>query len=316
MSSNNGYILVKDLPKGTLFAIDCSSWQTDVGFIGMKHVPIGFHVVSASVKDRYANAYGMKSIQYCWVHDNQVIQFHWIEREERLVKMDENSSYPNLLQLDNRLAPYPSEDFKQWLSLTHYISKQILDRTIVNDTIILFDVPKRIINQTDTAADRTHSCLDLSLTLETTLQFNDIALDELQGYIQMSFILFTLRDSIEALQHYWQLIRLLSRSLNVMKSNCEFYCRKLLPVLYFQLQNIDSVNELQCSDEALDDEIGGWSKSVLVFLRDLCNNLDETLCQENDKCRLDKFRQYLIDKYEVDFEYVVDDEQPVIVATI
>uniref|UniRef100_A0A915E0H9 Protein AAR2 homolog n=1 Tax=Ditylenchus dipsaci TaxID=166011 RepID=A0A915E0H9_9BILA len=126
---SGAFLIFKDsLSLSMEFGIDYKSWNIGNKFLGLKMIPPGIHFVYLSVKD--APRIGF---------------FHYFQPQEILVrKWDKNAEdfdvnykscqeeidriRDNLKNLDSSLGAYPYSTYRQWVSLSSYISPKTVKR--------------------------------------------------------------------------------------------------------------------------------------------------------------------------------------------
>ncbi|ESO09897.1 hypothetical protein HELRODRAFT_73126 [Helobdella robusta] len=126
---NGGIVLLLDVPTNTEIGLDYNSWQTGEMFKGIKMIPPGFHFIY------YRHVYGKISPRTSIMHffnESEVLIKKWDAGLEDFV--DENDSETierykcNRRELDKYLGAYPYDNHRKWVSLTNFVSKDVLDR--------------------------------------------------------------------------------------------------------------------------------------------------------------------------------------------
>ncbi|CAG5134956.1 unnamed protein product [Candidula unifasciata] len=122
--------IIMDFPEGAEFGIDYNSWIVGPNFKGVKMIPPGIHFISFSSKDK-DDQLGPRTGFFCNFTPKEIVVRRWD------VKMEAVSDQPvsgeelerfenNREELDRFLGPYPYDKYKQWVSLTNHISKDVL----------------------------------------------------------------------------------------------------------------------------------------------------------------------------------------------
>uniref|UniRef100_A0A914H0E4 Protein AAR2 homolog n=1 Tax=Globodera rostochiensis TaxID=31243 RepID=A0A914H0E4_GLORO len=125
---NGGVLVLKDFPVGCEFGIDYRSWVVGPNFLGMKMIPPGVHFVYFSVPGAPRIAFF-----HCF-QEKEVVLRRWDKQSEDLVpdyKSDEvelGRLRANLKNIDRHLGVYPFSDYRDWLSLSSYITPKIVRR--------------------------------------------------------------------------------------------------------------------------------------------------------------------------------------------
>ncbi|XP_071958395.1 protein AAR2 homolog [Antedon mediterranea] len=120
-----------DVPVGTEFGIDYNIWNVAEKFKGVKMIPPGVHFVHYSATSCYGTGprtgffhyfKGKEVLVKKWDKQNEEISNETVSVEEvERIKMD-------LRNLDKNLAPYPYKSLKKWVSLTNYVSEDVVNR--------------------------------------------------------------------------------------------------------------------------------------------------------------------------------------------
>ncbi|KAL3076249.1 hypothetical protein niasHS_013520 [Heterodera schachtii] len=125
---NGGVLIFKDFPKGCEFGMDYRSWIVGPNFLGMKMIPPGIHFIYFSVPGAPRIAFFHNFRQ------KEVILRRWDKKKEDLVtdeKSDEvelDRLRENLRNIDRFLGVYPFADYRNWLSLSSYITPNSVRR--------------------------------------------------------------------------------------------------------------------------------------------------------------------------------------------
>ncbi|VDK47737.1 unnamed protein product [Anisakis simplex] len=121
------FLIFTGVPEGTEFGIDYKSWHVGPKFSGLKMIPPGVHFVYFSVKT--APRIGFF---HCF-KEQEIVVRKWDLTQEDLsndvLTGDEiDRIRSNLKTLDNRLAPYPYENYRSWFALSNHIKEKTIER--------------------------------------------------------------------------------------------------------------------------------------------------------------------------------------------
>ncbi|XP_056011671.1 protein AAR2 homolog isoform X2 [Ostrea edulis] len=144
--SEGATMVCLDVPEGTEFGIDYSSWTIGAQFKGVKMIPPGIHFVYYSARSKQTGEIGPRSGSFIEFEKKGVAVRKWDEVKEDLA--DDNVSdddiqriKDNLKELDRFLGPYPYDRYRKWVSLSNFITPELLDK--------LQPLSKRISSVTD-----------------------------------------------------------------------------------------------------------------------------------------------------------------------
>ncbi|KAH9524957.1 a1-alpha2 repression [Bulinus truncatus] len=126
-----GLFLLIDFPEGSEFGIDYNSWQTGLRFKGIKMIPPGIHFIYYSSVNKEGTV-GPRSGFFYDFSAKEFVVGRWDKVKEEInfnsVTNDEFQSYQsNKEDLDKFLAAYPYEKYKQWISLSSHITKDLVN---------------------------------------------------------------------------------------------------------------------------------------------------------------------------------------------
>lgn len=135
-----------DVPEGTEFGFDYSSWTAGPLFKGVKMIPPGIHFVYYSARNKQADEVGPRTGTFINFEQKSVVVRKWNPIAEELTEDgisadDVQRIQDNLKDLDRFLGPYPYEGYKKWVSLSNFITPELLDK--------LQPLSKRICSVTD-----------------------------------------------------------------------------------------------------------------------------------------------------------------------
>lgn len=122
-----------DVPEGTEFGFDYSSWTAGPLFKGVKMIPPGIHFVYYSARNKQADEVGPRTGTFINFEQKSVVVRKWNPIAEELTEDgisadDVQRIQDNLKDLDRFLGPYPYEGYKKWVSLSNFITPELLDK--------------------------------------------------------------------------------------------------------------------------------------------------------------------------------------------
>ncbi|OAV91838.1 hypothetical protein PTTG_08131 [Puccinia triticina 1-1 BBBD Race 1] len=147
------FFVLNDLPVGTQFAIDGSSWLTGPLFQGVKLIPPGFHIItispaptklphnlgSSSSSQETFSAPGIgyqvkKGLIRFFKRQEKVIRHFDATLEDFKTTHDAAehtiTSLDYMKTIDSKLAPYPMKDYDRWRALTNYVTTEQVSKII------------------------------------------------------------------------------------------------------------------------------------------------------------------------------------------
>ncbi|KAI7955959.1 hypothetical protein MJO29_007358 [Puccinia striiformis f. sp. tritici] len=150
------FFILNELPTGTQFAIDGSTWLTGPLFQGVKLIPPGFHIITispnstkplhqvrssssilSSASDESSNGPGIgyqvkKGLIRFFKPQEKVIR-HFDSNLEDYSKNSHEETITSLdymKTIDSKLAAYPMKEYDRWKSLTNHITTDQVSRMI------------------------------------------------------------------------------------------------------------------------------------------------------------------------------------------
>ncbi|ETV89433.1 hypothetical protein, variant [Aphanomyces astaci] len=235
-----GTVVCLEVPVGSEFGVDYEAFRTAEKFRGVKLIPSGLHFVFYASNGEHDNGNGIRQGFFVEIKPNDVVIRTWSSDTEELVPMTREADVENLtravhgFQLDGNLGAYPQKHAKTWRRLSKYITKEVLAQCGLTvggtispgdpDTLSLesndlttlkpffpdvaqvarFTPLKKPSTTQRSAGDLTLYHVDSSEHLEWLLSthfHNDW--HALLGELQLSFVLFLLLSSLDAL-HQWK----------------------------------------------------------------------------------------------------------------
>ncbi|KAL8106690.1 hypothetical protein AgCh_023440 [Apium graveolens] len=126
-------LLLLDVPQFTLIAIDTQVFSAGPNFKGIKMIPPGPHFFYYSPSNRDGNEFSPIVGFFFDASPSKVIVRKWNLEEERFIKLseEEEERYAQAvrsLEFDRELGPYALDQFKEWKSLSNYITESTIER--------------------------------------------------------------------------------------------------------------------------------------------------------------------------------------------
>lgn len=122
-----------DVPEGTEFGFDYSSWTVGPLFKGVKMIPPGIHFVYYSARNKQTDEIGPRTGTFIDFKQKSVVVRKWNPIAEELTEdgvstEDVQRIEDNLKDLNKFLGPYPYEGYKKWVSLSNFITPELLNK--------------------------------------------------------------------------------------------------------------------------------------------------------------------------------------------
>lgn len=125
-------LVLLNLPEGTEFGVDYTSWNVGPKFKGLKMIPPGVHFIyysacnsdgQCSPRTGFFHNFSKREILIKkWDHQTEDISATPVSAEE-LERISANKK-----ELDQFLGPYPYENYKTWVSLSSYMTEKLIKR--------------------------------------------------------------------------------------------------------------------------------------------------------------------------------------------
>ncbi|EQC36779.1 hypothetical protein SDRG_05613 [Saprolegnia diclina VS20] len=318
-----GVLVCLDVPVGSEFGVDYEAFRTAERFQGVKLLPTGLHFVFyASSGDQD----GIRQGFFIHVNAGDVTLRKWSHETEELLPLTDARDAENLtravhgFQLDGNLGAYPQKHAKTWRRLSKYISANVLRRCgiTLGATIMPGDPDVMSTNEPSTltpyfpntaqtarftplkkpalsrsAAEVTLFHVDSSEHLHHVLAehfSNDWK--ELLGELQLSFVLFLLISSLDALTQWKQMVWLLCSSEAAVESMPDLF----IAFLKLMHTHLDQVGAEFFQDEvAQENFLQASLASLFEILHD--DNLDPKLLTASRK-----LQSFLQQKFNLRFD--------------
>ncbi|ETV89432.1 hypothetical protein H257_00718 [Aphanomyces astaci] len=324
-----GTVVCLEVPVGSEFGVDYEAFRTAEKFRGVKLIPSGLHFVFYASNGEHDNGNGIRQGFFVEIKPNDVVIRTWSSDTEELVPMTREADVENLtravhgFQLDGNLGAYPQKHAKTWRRLSKYITKEVLAQCGLTvggtispgdpDTLSLesndlttlkpffpdvaqvarFTPLKKPSTTQRSAGDLTLYHVDSSEHLEWLLSthfHNDW--HALLGELQLSFVLFLLLSSLDALHQWKQFVWLLC--------SCE-HAVTTQPALFAAFLQLMHVHLEQVGADFFQDEIAhdNFIKTSLASLFEILHDdtLDAKLLQ-----RAAKLEQFLKQRFQLQFD--------------
>jgi A1 cistron-splicing factor AAR2 len=316
-----GVLLLLNCPKQMNFGIDSSMWTIGDKFMGIKLIPYGVHFVYYTLKDE---DYLMKQgffINTC--KDNLIHIRKWdMELQDfTALKVEEEENFKigvNNLDFDAFLGNYPDNQINNWIDLSKFITKKVLDKlepitkkyvtsskeyeggdnnTNLKGTIYYTTLPKgRFIHKID-PLELTKDNIDKSKALSELIS-KEYSGDYkyLLGEFQYSFITFFLGEVYESFEQWKAIILLLLSCKSIIKDEEKLYC-DFIETLYHQFR--------QFPKDFFHDEItsNNFFVKLLTNFIITCKSFDEEI--PNSVVKRAKLLELFLKEY---FDFTVKDE--------
>lgn len=126
------FVLIMDVPEGTEFGMDLSSYKTAENFRGVKMIPPGVHFLYTSCQGPYGDS--APRVGYLqFLKSKEILLFRWNEEKEHLVRLKSNETEiqrfrENIKDLDKFLAPYDYSELAAWRSLIDTVTEDTVNR--------------------------------------------------------------------------------------------------------------------------------------------------------------------------------------------
>lgn len=126
-----GTLLFLGMPEGSEFGIDYNSWTVGPKFRGVKMIPPGIHFIYYSSRSPTGDTAPRTGFFYDFKQRELLIK-KWDKYNEDVLPDDETTEeekegyMSSLRDQDKFLGPYPYENYKKWVSMTTYLSSELV----------------------------------------------------------------------------------------------------------------------------------------------------------------------------------------------
>uniref|UniRef100_A0A0K0EPH7 Protein AAR2 homolog n=1 Tax=Strongyloides stercoralis TaxID=6248 RepID=A0A0K0EPH7_STRER len=127
MFQSFSFIIFKDFPEGIEVGIDYKSFITGPKFMGFKMIPPGLHFVYISYKNSPRVGFFYR------FSEKEILMKKWDKLKEDFVdciltEEEKDRIKANIKNIDKNLGVYPFDEIKNWISLSNYITKDIMSK--------------------------------------------------------------------------------------------------------------------------------------------------------------------------------------------
>lgn len=245
-------IILLYTPKNIEIGIDFYSYTVSENFMGFKEIPSGNHYFYYN----YLN-YPRTSLFHSF-KEKEVIIYKWdLEKEDFLLVesgdlFEETMKKYLKMEFIKNIAPFPSEEYKTWLSLSKYITESLLSDILPigkkifperQDNTIFFtkiptkpkDIYKLLQTKDPNPSDVTKLNFDKSELLECLLK--DKKEEDFLGEFQFSFVIFLIGHEYRGFDQWKIMFHLVSNCESSLKKRKEFFIR-IMTIVGYQLKVI------------------------------------------------------------------------------
>lgn len=126
-------LLFLNVPPGTEFGIDYTSWNTGEKFKGVKMIPGGIHFIHYSAVSLTQGGQAPRTGFFHFFRAREVLIKKWdplLEdvKDEKVSTEEVEERRKMLQELDPFLGVYPYENFKKWVSLTNEVTESLVEK--------------------------------------------------------------------------------------------------------------------------------------------------------------------------------------------
>ena len=133
--SEGAIFILQGLPKGSQFGIDCHLWTIGEKFMGIKHIPPGWHLITCTA----VGSTGKKSASMVSFYHKFLAREMFVRKWKSSTEDFDEDSVPEdeierfkarKTELEMYLGLYPLELHRKWLSLSNFIEDDILSQLL------------------------------------------------------------------------------------------------------------------------------------------------------------------------------------------
>lgn len=298
-----------------------------------------------SVKNQYGGDASPRTSFFIYIHDQDILIRKWNPEEEQFypedkVDEDEMLRYAHgvkRLDFDNNLGAYPMDTYKKWLSLSNFITEDLMKRLqpigavidssskpltqkekeLLKEDVSIPASPRNARKPFYTKIPKRIKCSDPKLVAKYNFDksyiFNQVIKENhngdpngMLGEMQFAFIGFLLGQSFESFEQWKEIITLLLNCEEALDTHTEFFVNAII-VLQNQLQEIT---------ESFFEDVITENNFLHHLLRGF---LDMTLSDDIDPKLRDqakKLKKLVERRFGMDFSAMAEDDEymPVIVV--
>nr|CAG4649575.1 EOG090X0AVR [Scapholeberis mucronata] len=310
-------------------------------------IPPGMHYVYYSSVDKHGLV-GPRSGFYHYFSKKEIVFRKWVAETEEMLDLcsEEEKSYckANLRTLDQNLGPYPFDIWKKWLSLSHRLTFEVVQRVspstkqptdlpeclastsgekdkpseaaedvqnpnterkeTARPELNFTKIPERSYPEGASASDITKYSIDKSFILGEILSTFKRS-DEILSELQLAFLCFLVGQDYNAFEHWKKLLSIMCSADEMISTNSTLFL-EFIGDLYFQLQEVspDLFVDIVTADNFLIYHLKTFFENVLENTDVESKLLKRTL----------QLKKFVTKKYQWDFENDLHDP-PVVLET-
>eukprot|EP01134_Creolimax_fragrantissima_P007942 CFRG7942T1 len=130
--NEGGKLLALNVPAGTEFGLDYTSWTVGDRFKGVKFLPHGLHMAYYSSVSTVSNDVGPRTSFFFFTNSPAVVVRKWNADNEDLVLEEDAEQRERLAmairEFDPFLGTYPLDSYTTWHNLTHFVTEKTVSR--------------------------------------------------------------------------------------------------------------------------------------------------------------------------------------------
>ncbi|KNC82790.1 hypothetical protein SARC_04923 [Sphaeroforma arctica JP610] len=340
-----GKILALDVPAGTEFGLDYKSWTVGDRFKGVKFLPHGIHMAYYSSISKSTRDVGPRTAFFFFTQGPEVVVRKWDCDSEDLVEESDAPQRERLAmairEFDPFLGTYPLESYTTWHNLTHFVTPAVVQRhqpldgklSSVNTQSSLVDmdadkvqeepvlpeamlvmpesafrfteIPRKWHPSNATSNAVTQSYMDKTGLLKHLLS-NEYANNykALLGELQFAFVSFLVGQCFDAFEHWKTMVHLLSWCDSAYVEMPNLFC-DFVATLHWQLK--------ETPEDFFIDIISKNNFLCTTLQRFFSGVADAEGVSTELTYRVERFRLFVSDRFQWDFELEDDDDLPVVV---
>jgi A1 cistron-splicing factor AAR2 len=323
----NFSLILLETPKNLEISLDNLTLKPGELFKGIKEIPLGVHLLSASLKLGKTSRFlfsSTPSIQvFKW--DNDLEEFSRLDEEtESFYEASSSEFLPMMVK-------YDCSSLQAWQELTNFISQETLSKLqpmshqILSSckeydknpeffesfssrrSIFYTTIPTRYVKPGLSPSDLTRLNHDKTELLQDLLRKDFSSIEELLGEFQFAFVSFLLSENLESFEQW--------KNLLVLLCNCEeglfslpVFFQTFIPVLYNQIKNLPK-------DLVFDPFLSG--SFITSSLKSFILIIEDSALPSILRTRGQKLKDLIRNEFGVsEFEMLADEDSPVISYSI
>lgn len=127
-----GFLVLKDVPRGTEVGIDMQSWNTGDRFLGIKLIPPGLHFVYYCAVNTADRSTAPRTGFFHSFKPRELVAMRWDTTTEMLVddvsEEEKEGMLSGVKNIDRNLGAYPLQSWSKWVSLSSRLSEGVVQR--------------------------------------------------------------------------------------------------------------------------------------------------------------------------------------------